>query len=146
MNTKFQIRNTYFLFVSLLWFSCTNNDQIERINIDYMHWSTTTMFTIDCGYFDIIFSDHVGKKEFTDRSLLRSIENELASLEKRNNLTRLDTLKIDIRIKSHIHYRSGRTDTLCLGLISYTVLNDQIMSDNNNLFGIFRNELYPDFK
>lgn len=147
METKFIHKTTFVLLAFTICFCSTTNNQIEQINVEYVDWSSSSVTgPIDCESFDYFLSEHHKEKQFTDKSLLRSVGKQIKSLQKKRIQTEADSMRIDIRIKSYIRYNSGDVDTLCLGPFAYTVLNNQIMKDNKKLTELYQEELYPDLK
>ncbi|WP_224994966.1 hypothetical protein [Cesiribacter sp. SM1] len=118
--------------------SCTTY-KVESTTILYGPEFATVMVPITCtsiGY-DLI---GLKKKKVTDQAFLKKLADEVEELEV-DNMHSLSTKSVDVRLKCYINYKH-KTDTLCLGAFSGTILNGVLMTDNEELLELIKAHVY----
>jgi hypothetical protein len=111
-------------------------DKITEVRILYTPIATYSAVPVHCDLFeytfDKIMKDHIVK----DKYLLKEINSEIQTLT-----TLQDSLIIDVRIQCFINY-ANRIDTLCITNNGLILLNGSLMSRNENLVTLIRDEVY----
>lgn len=127
---------SYLVLIIILLSSCTD-DKIQRIEISYLHFTSSTMLPVDDCY-KIFHYDHMDTV-ITDRICLENISKAINNLKVEKN-----NESLDLRIACLICMESGDTNRLCLNTRGGVKYNKGIMQDSEELFNIFNNLLYSD--
>ena len=127
---------SYLVLIVVLFSSCAH-DKIQRIEISYLHFSSSTMLPIDSCY-KIFHYEHMDTV-IRDRKDLEEISKAIDNLKVEKN-----NVSLDLRIACLICMENGDTNRLCLNTRGSVKYNKDVMQDSEELFYIFNNLLYAD--
>jgi len=122
-----------FIFIALTFTHCAKNDRISELRIRYMAEHIDFATSLEC---DEIFE--VGLKVVTEKKTLKKLSKIMNEL-----VDTCDNL-IDARISCLVVYSDNSSDTLCLGYKWGSRLNGKPICDNEAIFELVRDIIYPD--
>lgn len=128
-----KINKLLILFFSAVYIiGCTSENNpvtIDRIQVAYVLRHSDYIVPLDCGML-------IAEPGYFDTCTLQNKENLniIYKLLKNMKISDMGSKSIpDIRIQCRINYNNMSDDTLCFGEWDTTVLNGQIMQDNDTL-------------
>ncbi len=127
---------SYLLLTLVLSSSCSDN-KIQRIEVSYLHFLSSTMLPVDSCY-KVFHYDHMDTV-IRNQKDLEDISKAIGNLKVAEN-----NVSLDLRIACLICMENGDTNRLCLNTRGGIKYNKVVMQDSEELFYIFNKLLYAD--
>ena len=131
------LKVSFIILITSSYSGCNKQPQIQRLEIYYLHFMTSTMLPVD-SCFKIFHYNHQDTL-IVNSKVLKNLNSIIGNLEPAQN-----NFHHDFRIACLLIMENGDSNQLCLNTMGGIRYNKTNMKDSEELFYFFNNLLYND--